>query len=268
LTEPKKAEVLGLLRDRAVFEAAFGGALPLSDQHLRAAEYGPGGFIERGEELRSEGNIKLLAKSYELLNVALRLLQREDIGLWESLVEAYLGDPADPGIITHWRKQVVELDAENTEIRSHNRLVRTGKKPGPLKHEKVGYVVPRMLLERHDQAIERLAQMLANVDLYYIPASQMSEQEASAGEHTERQMYAAYQRYRNAGNRSEQAVEHTAREFGVPTDRVETVIEFRRNTSEDECMEPGCDRAPFSQMMCMKHYQRRRRAQYKTKSVS
>jgi hypothetical protein len=197
-----------------------------------------------------------MAKSYRVLNVALYFLQREDIGLWGALVEAYLGDPADPGIITHWRKQVAELDAENAEIHIHNRLVRHGKRSGPIQHEKVGYVTARMLLERHDKAIERLAQMLEDVDLYYIPVSQMSEAEAKAGEHTERQMYAAYQRYRNSGARSEQAVEMAASEFGVPTDRVETVIEFRRNTSEDECAELGCDRAPFANGLCQKHNMR------------
>lgn len=264
----KQDEVLGLLIDYAAFRAAFGGALPLDESHLHTASYGPAGYIETGTEFYEEGNVKLLHKSYGLLNAALRLLRRDHLELWGALVEAYLSDPGDPGIIGHWRRQVATLDVVNREIHRHNALVRQGKRPGPSRYEKIGFVVPRMLLERHDEAIERLAEMLQDVDLYYIPVSQLSETEAKADEHREAQMYASYQRYRTARNRHEHAVEMAAAEFGTSTDVVETVIEFRRNVKADECSEAGCDRAPFSQSLCTKHYFQKRRSQTSNRNVS
>lgn len=264
----KQDEVLGLLIDYAAFRAAFGGALPLDESHLHTASYGPAGYIETGTEFQEEGNVRLLLKSYGLLNVALRLLRRDHLELWGALVEAYLGDPGDPGIIGHWRRQVAALDEENREIRRHNTLVKKGKKPGHFKHEKVGFVIPRMLLERHDEAIEKLSDYLRDVDLYYVPVSRLSEAEAKADEHREAQMYASYQRYRTARNRHEHAVEMTAAEFGTSTDVVETVIEFRRNVKADECLEAGCDRAPFSQNLCTKHYFQKRRSQTSNRNVS
>lgn len=268
LSQSKQNEVLGLLTDYAAFRAAFGGALPLDESHLQSASYGPAGYVPTGVEFHEEGSVPLLRKSYGLLNAALRLLRRDHMDLWIPLVEPYLSDPGDPGLMEHWRRRVAELDEENRDIRRHNDLVKKGKKSGHWKHEKVALVVPRMLLKRHDKAIEQLAEYLRDVDLYYIPVSQLSESEARADEHREAQMYASYQRYRVARNRHEQAVECTAHEFGTSTDKVETVIEFRRNVKADECSEAGCDRAPFSQNLCTKHYFQKRRSQTKSRNAS
>jgi hypothetical protein len=248
------------LRDRATYLAAFGGALALDETHLRTASYGPSGYIERGSEFRDEGNVKKLGESLAALDDALDALLKESPHLRTGLQEPYLSDPPDPGIVGHWRRELAKLDDYNAEIRSHNRLVKKGKRPGPMRTEKVALVWTRTRLMRHDIAIEELAEMLEGVDLYYIPTSQMSEAQARATEHTERQMYAAYQRYRNAGSRHEMAVEHTSKQFMIPADRIETVIEFRRNTSEDECLQAGCDRAPYQQGKCHKHYMRDYRA--------
>lgn len=254
----KQDEVLGLLIDYAAFRAAFGGALPLDESHLQSASYGPAGYIETGTEFHKEGNVALLKQSFGFLNIALKILYHKHPELFESLIEPYFADPADPGLIGHWRRLIAAMDKEND-------LRRRAKPPKPLV---VALKEPADFLERHDKAIEQLAAYLANVDLYYIPVSQLSESEAKADEHREQQIYASYQRYRTAGNRSEHAVEMTAAEFGTSTDVVETVIEFRRNVKVDECSEAGCDRAPFSQNLCTKHYFQKRRSQTRSRNVS
>lgn len=173
--------------------------------------------------------------------------------LWVALVEPYLSDAADPGLPAHWKRQIEDLDRENKQRRKDG------------KPERVALTFTRRLLEREQVAVKELARMFRSEDLYVVFPKRMSEREAEAGESRDAAIYASYQRYRVGppGSRHEQAVEMTAREFETSTDRVEVVIEFRRDTTEDECSEAGCDRAPYQGGMCVRHYTQDYRARKK-----
>ena len=79
------------------------------------------------------------------------------------------------------------------------------------------------------------------------------------------EMVAVYLRIKVSGVKHDAAVKQTAEYFRLESvDPVERAIEFRSESKPDECSWGGCERAPFSQGMCMKHYQQQRRAREKT----
>lgn len=228
-TESKRREVLQLLRDYRTWHSGFGAAIAWEDSHIAQAAYGPGGMILVGAEYRdySTAEVERLAKSYEYLEYAITIEKAtpEGFAAWVLLHGPYFGDPADPDMVRVWR-----------EIGDYR-------------------------IEWHDRFWYRLAHHLRHRKLYPIEPRYLTESENTALENRDAEIYAAYQHHRVAHRmRHRAAVEEVAKEFRVPTGSVETVIEFRRNVKADECMEAGCDRAPFSQNLCMKHYQKRRRS--------
>lgn len=200
--------------------------MPLDETYMRDNSYGPAGYIASGVEFTKRQRDSLAA-SYRKLEHALTLLRgegAEGMSCYLVLLAPYLGDPGDPALVVVWRD----------------------KKP--------------RLLEWHDLAIEKLARYLRGTDLFVIFPHAMSDAEERRGEAQNAEIHAVYQRHRNAGLRRDDAVEVTASQCWVATDHVERVIEFRKATKPDECLEPGCGRAPFSGDLCMKHWQRQRRA--------
>lgn len=254
--------VVQLLRDYAVWRAAFGGAFPFDESAgVTEANYGPAGVIFTGAAFDKDDRARL-EYSYKRLNAALRLLRRESVALWGSLVEPYLSDTADPGVVDHWKKELAKLDRENAQIRKHNKLVRKGKKQGSLRIEKVALVFTRMQLERHDKAIARLTEMLKHVDLHYVPPKFMSPEESQAIEDQNAEIYAVFQRFRARGNSVEDAAIQTAeflsnaKDTRLSVDAVYRVLEFRDETRPESCAEPECDDPVYQQGRCVKHYWR------------
>jgi hypothetical protein len=79
-------------------------------------------LILTGAEFERTGH-RLLSESFGYLRKALVLLRQEKsvgkqansdaisgFAAWSSLIEPYLGDPEDPGIVSNWREKIRELD--------------------------------------------------------------------------------------------------------------------------------------------------------------
>lgn len=247
----KERQVLQLLRDYRSWYTPFGGAAPLDESaNMTEASYGPAGIILAGMAFAPIDRQRL-RYSFRKLNVALGLLQRDHMALWVSLVEPYLKDEADPGVVAYWRERLARLDAEN------QRRKRAKKPP------KVALVTMRMMLERHDKATSKLVEYLRDVDLHHVPARVMSEHEEAKTERQNAEVYAVFQRLRVSGLTQKAATEQTAENFGVSTSMVERVVEFRSDVRLATCTENGCDKVAYQQNMCQKHYQRAWRARSK-----
>jgi hypothetical protein len=96
-----------------------------------------------------------------------------------------------------------------------------------------------------------MAEYLEETDLHALFPKLMSEQEEAKMEHQYAEMYAVFQRLRESGLRESLAIEQTTENFDVPVDVVERVVEFRSKNKLDMCSWGGCERAPFSQGLCM-----------------
>ncbi len=231
--------------------------MPLDDTGVIDASYGPAGLIWRGMEY-GKSDRAALARSLARLRLALRVLRYEDFDAWASLVNPYLGDPADSGMVDDWRRKVAELDSENEAIRRDNE--RRRKKGRPEKPERVRFVFARMQLERHDRAIRKLAGYLKHTRLHVVFPRLMSERERAAGESANAQIYAFYERVRVAGRTHRGAIGQTAVKFEIPEDAVERVVEFRSDVKLATCADEGCGRAVFQQNLCVRHYNQEYRA--------
>lgn len=256
--EAKKREVLQLLRDYRAFYSPFGGAASTdAELNLQAkGNYGPAGVIFAGTEFDKSDRM-LLRQSFDALRAALARLQKSDFQAWASLVEPYLADPADASLVDEWRRKVDELDKEN-EIRAKRK---------PPQQPRVALVVPRMFLERHDRALEKLAEDLKHTDLYAVFARPMSEEEEKAGQDQNAEIAATVERLRATGSSVREALAQAAEMHRISVDMVERVYEFRSETKPDECIWDGCDRAPFSQNLCVAHYHQQRRAKKRSAAV-
>lgn len=241
MSEAKKREVEQLLRDYRAWYSPFGGALAPEDSHVRSADYGPAGLIFSGCEFEREDR-RLLRESFEALRLALVLLRSErgviskhsngdeitGLSAWTALIEPYLADPADPSIVDGWRKSE--------------------------------YISAKRFLERHDVAIEKLAQYLRKEDLHVVFPVRMSENEEQKMERQNADIYAKYQALRVSGLTRKVAIIQTAKHFRHGgADAVERIVEFRSENKSDQCAWGGCDRAPFSQNLCIAHYHQQRR---------
>lgn len=241
----KKREVVQLLCDYRSFYSPFGGAA-VADGTLNMQEkgsYGPAGLVFAGTEFDLKDR-SLLRESFEALRKALVMLRSErkaiakhsngdeisGISAWSALIEPYLADPADPAVVDDWRRKAQE-----------------------------GYISAGRFIERHDAAIETLAAYLEREKLHVIYPRVMSEGEEQKMEHQNAEMYAVFQRLRVSGLRVHIAIAQTAEYFGVSIDTVDRIIEFRGHDKPDECSWVDCDRAPFAQNLCMRHYQQSRR---------
>ncbi len=192
-------------------------------------------------------DVEPLERSYRILNVALKLLRREHFQLWGALIEPYLSDVADSGVVEEWRRRIDALDAENA-------LRAKRKKP-----KRVALVFTRLQLERHDRAVSWLARYLKGVEVHVVNPHLMSASEEAAGEEANAQIFAYFEQVRVAGRTKAGAASATAWKFGISEDEVWRVIEFRSENRLARCQEPGCDRAPERGLMCMRHYVRERR---------
>lgn len=236
--------------------------MPLDETGVRDASYGPAGLITTGSGFEKR-DIEPLRDSFRKLNAALRILRRDHMQLWASLVEPYLSDPADPGVVADWRAKLDALDKENAQIRKENAY--RAKKGRPAKPEKVALVYARLQLERHDEAVQKLADYLRDVDLWVVNPKLMSESEEAAAENQNAEIYAVFQRLRVKGLREWDAVVQTAEYFsrqGAPlsADAVQRIVEFRSENKLASCAEPECGRTVFSQNLCSLHYQRQLKA--------
>lgn len=245
MSEAKKREVVQLLRDYRSFYSPFGGAA-LSDGVTNLQEkgsYGPAGLVFAGTEV-DRSDRRRLRESLEALRKALLMLRSErrpvsrhsngddisGISAWSALIEPYLADPADPSVVDDWRKKARQ-----------------------------GYISAGRSIERYDAAIETLAKYLEVVKLHVVYPRLMTEDEEQKMEHQNAEMFAVFQRLRVSGLRAHEAIAQAADYFSVSTDTVDRVLEFRQQDKPDHCSWGSCDRAPFSQNLCMKHYQQQRR---------
>lgn len=242
----KKREVLQLLKDWRAFFSPFGGAAAAdSTLNLEAAgAFGPAGLIFSGTEFEGEDR-KAIRRSFRALVAPLvRLQEEEKVGkhsegdpitgakAYITFIEPYFADPADPSIVADRRKKAAK-----------------------------GNMVARRFTEAHDAGVEWLALDLWDVELHSVFPRLMSEKEEAEIEHQNSEMYAVFQRLRVSGLTIDAALSQTAENFGLrDISYIERVIEFRSATKPDTCTWGGCDRAPFSQDLCMKHYQQKRRA--------
>lgn len=221
-------DVEQLLKDYRSWHTGFGAARALEDTGVVDAAYGPAGYIWAGAEF-AEGDRRLLAESFDYLEHALTLLKIERNHLWLLLLGPYIGDPGDPSIVDQWRRQ----GRDN-------------------------------LVEYHDQAIRELAHYLRHKELHPVYPKLMSESEEARIEHQNAEVYAVFQRLRVAGASVEEAKRQTADVLpNVTIGAVERIVEHRSEAKPDRCAWGACERAPFSQNLCMKHYQQARRERQK-----
>lgn len=246
--EAKEQQVLQLLKDYRAWHTAFGGAAPLDDTHVKDTAYGPNGMIFAGQEFEPQDR-KALQESFEKLELALNVLREHDFKAWMSLMEPYLGDPADHGLVVDWRAKIAALDVENARRKKAKR------------QPKVALVWTRTLLERHDRAVKKLAAYLDKHDLVHIPPRLMSEDEEAQTEKQNAEIYAVFQRLRVSGLTQRAAVAQAAEHFRVSEGMIERVVEFRSEIKTAICIdEEGCDQAAYQQGLCIKHYNRAYRA--------
>lgn len=250
MSEAKQREVLQLLRDYRAFVSPFGGAAP-TDSTMNLEEqgsFGPAGLIFAGTEFERTDR-RLLRQSFMILARGLDLLKTQEsvgthtegdniagLSAFIAFIEPYLADPADPSVVGDWRDKAAR-----------------------------GYVGARRFVERHDAGVAWLAshEPISSADLHAVPPKLMSENEEAKIEHQYAEMYAVFQRLRVSGLRVDVAKAQAADYFEVPVDVIERVVEFRSRDKQDECSWGGCDRAPFSQNLCVAHYNKKRRAEKK-----
>ena len=230
-----RQDVIQLLRDFRAFHTPYGGAAAMGEgANMADAAYGPSGLILRGQDHElGSGGLAALADSYYKLGHALRLLQGEDtrgMAAYLVLLHPYLGNPGDPSVVHIWHR-----DGDN----------------------RWGW---------HEYAIDRLYHYLRRHDLFVPQPSLMSEKEEKAVESQNAEILAVYERSRVAGMRKAEAIRVAAELCRVGTDTVYRILDIRGEVNPDECADPQCDRAPFSQMLCMKHYQAQRRARERAKT--
>lgn len=226
LESQKERDVEQLLKDYRAYWSPFGSARPLEDTGVVDAAYGPAGYIYTGA-LFDRQDRRLLAESYEALEHALTMLKIKENHLWLLLLSPYLGDPADPSIVDRWREH----------------------RPG--------------LVDHHDRAIKTLARYLKHRELYPVYPKLMSEKEEARLEAKNAEVYAVFQRIRVSGVGVDAAKRQAADACDVPLSAVERIVEFRSDVKPDACQWGGCDRAPFSQNLCMRHYAQARRRRLK-----
>ena len=240
-------DVVALLQDATPFLAPFGGARSVDETNVEQAGFGPGGYVESGRYHR-KGDVPGLRRSLRLLSVALAHLRREDFPAWASLINPYLADEADPGVIPWMRERVREHDAENEKRKKR------GQQP------RVACVHFRRELEKHDRAIRKLARMLEGHRLEPVHAAMMSSREREAGEKANREVLAYYRRLKSYGRTHRGAVAACAHSMSVSEDEIERILEFREEISPDTCVEPDCDRKVYQQHRCQRCYARDYRA--------
>lgn len=234
--------------------------MPIDESHIRSANYGPAGYIEAGRQF-DKRDLKGLARSYEYLEYALTMLKnsdkQEEILAYTILLKPYLSDPADPGIVDVWRQQLIEWERERRRVRE--------KTPARLSVWEREHPKPRSM-EWHDLGIHRLAHYLRFRTLYVVFPKLMSEEEEKKIEDQNAEIYAIYQRLRVSGLDHKASAEHTGGLYSLSLDAVERIIEFRSTLHIDKCSVVGCDRAPYQQNKCQKHYMREYRDKNKNTS--
>lgn len=231
--------------DYRAFKTAYGGAGLLNMEAM--GQYGPAGLIYEGMAFEREDRY-LMRESMVLLDHALTLLRKDYFTLWRSLVEPYLGDPADSSLIDHWREQAKrtwEFEKEDNFRGERYTMKRN--------------IVSWFHVKRHDKAIEVLAGILGKEDLYVVFAKRMSKDEEKKGEDQNAEILAVFQRHRASGMSNPHAIRQTAEDFRIHTDTVDRILEFRDHIKPKTCTIEECDKPPFRQNMCSGHYQKMRR---------
>ena len=194
--EAKKREVTQLLKDYRAWHTAYGGAAELNLESM--GQYGPAGMIEEGMAFESRRQ-RMLAETYGLLEYALILLKKDDLSAWISLIEPYLGDPADPSVVDDWRKKTEQ-----------------------------GYISAALFIERHDRAIVKLAEYLKGHDLYVAWPKRMSTRQEEQVDRMNDEFFALYQRYHYEDKMSRnKAIETAAEHCGYSRSRAYEIANLR-----------------------------------------
>lgn len=188
----RERQVLQLLKDYRAWHSAYGGSLRPEDSHLRSAAYGPAAFVETGAYWDHKDRPRMDV-SYAKLEHAITLLKRDKIGFlcWLVLLHPYLGDPADPSVVTEWRKKKPEL------------------------------------ANWHDLAIKKLAGYLASHDLYVVWPKRMTSNEEKRIEQRNDELYGLYKRLRDEGWTKTEAVNRAALLCGYGKTRAWEIVQIR-----------------------------------------
>lgn len=224
----KQKDVLQLLKDLQTWRAAYGGALPPEDSHLKSADYGPAGLVQEGAEFEGFDR-EPLSETMKLLEEALARLAREEFPQWFVLKDPYLDEPGDPSLVDHWRRWASRSDACAA---------------------KVGL---------HDKAIATLARYLEDEDLHVVYPKLLSRTEERDIEESNAAMLAEYRRLMRGGRSHAASLEHVAKAHRVGEDTVQRIIDVRDSIGPAVCVEGDCDNPGTRGGYCLKHYQRRRR---------
>lgn len=153
-------------------------------------QYGPAGMIFAGMAFDDKG-WSLLEKSYEALDHALVLLERDHPEAWLFLKKPYTGDPGDSAIVDVWRE----------------------KHPG--------------LMEWHDFATMKLAGYLRFTDLYVPWPSKKQTRKPQTIREMNDQFYADYEKLRHDGLSKTKAVETSAEWSNYGLTRAWEIVKLR-----------------------------------------
>lgn len=160
-------------------------------------QFGPAGIIIEGMVYEKKYYHRLRT-SYEFLELALKLLKLEHFELWMSLLEPYLGDPADPSVVEDWKEK-------SRDVWQGKKLVRRG------------YVSARLFLEREEKAVEKLAYYLRHKELFVLQPRRMTTRKPANVAERNDEFYALYKSLRADGFGKTKAVRDAAEmcEYGL-----------------------------------------------------
>ena len=141
------------------------------------ASFGPAGYVETGMAFGDEAKT-LLKESYVALDQALIMLQNgtplQRAG-YLLLLSPYLGDPADPSLVTKWRDNPSDCRTE-----------------------------------WHDRTIDEIAEILRAVDLYVAWPKRMQSLKPRDVEKLNTEFYTTYRKLLDEGYKKTPAVEKAA----------------------------------------------------------
>lgn len=190
----RERQVLQLLKDYRAWHTAYGGSLSAEDSHIRTAAYGPAALIETGAYWTRKERPRMEV-SYWKLEHAITLMRESDDAIdrlcWLVLLNVYLGDSADPGVVGHWRKVKPEL------------------------------------ANWHDEAVKRLTKPLLSHDLYVVWPQRMTSRQAKLVEQANDEMYNLYKTLRGEGTPKSEAVEQAALLCGYGKTRAWKIVQTR-----------------------------------------
>lgn len=208
----KQRAVRQLLRDYRDWHTAYGGATEINLAAM--GQFGPAGMLAEGMAFRKKDYYRLKT-SYEFLEAALTLLKIEHFSLWMSLLEPYLGDPADPSVVEDWKEKA-------QDVWEGKKLVRRG------------YISAQLFLKREEEAVKKLAHYLRKKELYHVQPKRMTTRRTVNVAERNDEFWGLYKALRADGLGKTKAVNDAAQMCQYGLTRAWDIVKLRES-EENKC---------------------------------